>query len=192
VLTTILAYLLVALFVGILEGRGRIGLEAKSLDKGPPDRGSTNLISIAFLFSSLSLLAAPLLNYFQIGTLTFSAVVGWLGILVACLGFALRGWAFKTLGRFYTRTLRISGYQHIVQQGPYRVIRHPGYLGIILIWLGAALATTNWIAVGIVAIVLFAAYYYRIQAEETMLMSASNQEYGEYRAHTWKLIPFLY
>jgi len=45
------------------------------------------------------------------------------------------------LGRFFTRTLRVTGEQRVVSDGPYRVVRHPGYLGDILMWTGAALTT---------------------------------------------------
>jgi protein-S-isoprenylcysteine O-methyltransferase Ste14 len=190
-LTTILAYLLFVLFL-LAEGRTRVGAEAKSLEKGASDRGSTSLVGIAFFICWLALLAAPVLNYVQLGAITPVGLVGWLGLVVACLGFALRFWAVRTLGRFYTRTLRLSANQPIVREGPYRLIRHPGYLGDILLFLGAALAATNWIAFALVLIVIGTAYYYRIRAEETMLLGAGNADYNIYRAHTWKLIPFIY
>ena len=206
--TTILGYLLIGLFL-VLEVRGRIGPEAKSLERGASDRGSTGMVGAAFGLAGLVLLAAPLLNYMQLGNLTintivswlglvfsllwaFSALAGWLGILIALAGLALRFWAFKTLGRYYTRTLRTSDNQPIVQSGPYHWIRHPGYLGTILIFTGAALATTNLLAFGVVAVAMFFAYYYRIQTEETMLAQASNQEYRNYASHTWRLIPCVY
>ncbi len=190
-LTTVLAYLLIGLFF-VIESRLRIGQEAKSLDKKPSDRGSTNLLVAAFLVTGLSLLAAPVLNYFEIGRLTFSLVVGWIGIAISLSGFALRLWAYRTLGQFYTRTLRLSDNQHIVRQGPYRLIRHPGYAGLILMWLGAAIASTNWITFAFAAVAILAAYHYRIQAEEDMLITAMGKEYGDYRAHTRRLIPFIY
>jgi protein-S-isoprenylcysteine O-methyltransferase Ste14 len=176
----------------VIEKRMRIGQEAKSLERGPSDRGSTSLIGIAFLLSGFGLLAAPIFNYLQIGTLPFSVIVGWLGISLGLLGLAVRVWAFKTLGQFYTRTLRHTENQHIVREGPYRFIRHPGYVGVLLIFLGAALAMTNWISIGITAVAMFTAYHYRIQTEEDMLMTALGKEYGDYRAQTRRLIPFVY
>ncbi len=189
-ITIILAYLLIVLFF-FIETRARIGQEAKSLERGESDRGSTDLIVVAFSLAALSVLAGPVLDYYQISVLN-STLIGWLGIILAMLGIALRVWAFRTLGRFYTRTLRIAENQHIVQEGPYHWIRHPGYLGVILMWIGAALATTNWLAVLIIVIVLPTAYYYRIQTEELMLASARDQEYDQYRTRTWKLIPYIY
>jgi len=60
-------------------------------------------------------------------------------------GLSLRYWAAKTLGEFYTRTLRIIEGHHIVSQGPCRFIRNPGYLGILMLNAGAGLAVMNWI-----------------------------------------------
>ncbi len=191
-LTTIIAYVLLGLFVAVIERRARVGPEAKDLDKSSSDRGTTKLVGIAFFLTGLALLAAPALNYLQIGTLTLSPFVGWIGIVIAVSGIALRLWANKTLGAFYTRTLRVAATQHIVREGPYRLLRHPGYLGSILMWVGAALATTNWIAAFVAVVVMFIAYHFRIVSEEIMLLTAMGKEYREYQAHTWKLIPLIY
>ncbi len=59
-------------------------------------------------------------------------------------------------------------------------------------WLGAALATTNWITLVIALVAMFGAYHYRIQSEEHMLVTAMGDEYRQYRQHTWKLMPFVY
>jgi protein-S-isoprenylcysteine O-methyltransferase Ste14 len=60
-----------------------------------------------------------------------------------------------------------------------------------LMWIGVAAATANWIVILIVLIVTISAYYYRIENEEEMLL-ATQSDYPEYRAHTWRLIPFIY
>jgi protein-S-isoprenylcysteine O-methyltransferase Ste14 len=190
VFTTILAYLLIALF-SVGEGRLRKGQAAQTFEAGASDRNSTRRLGAAYGLAVISLLLAPLLNYLALGHIPY-APAGWVGLAVACGGIALRIWANQILGEFYTRTLRVIENQPIVQHGPYRLVRHPGYLGVILMWVGAGLATTNWIvsllALGAMAIV----YHYRIQAEEAMLLDRLGQSYANYQAHTWKLMPFVY
>jgi protein-S-isoprenylcysteine O-methyltransferase Ste14 len=95
------------------------------------------------------------------------------------------------LGAFYTRTLKVMENQIIVRKGPYQLIRHPGYLGMILVWTGIAAATTNWIVLFIVFVTTISAYCYRIRNEEVMLLRL-HPEYSDYRSHTWRLIPFIY
>jgi protein-S-isoprenylcysteine O-methyltransferase len=47
----------------------------------------------------------------------------------------------RALGRFYSRTLCTSSEQVVMESGPYRVIRHPGYLGSIMVWTGFGVAS---------------------------------------------------
>jgi protein-S-isoprenylcysteine O-methyltransferase len=104
----------------------------------------------------------------------------------------LRIWATRVLGSFYTRTLRTDAEQHLIRKGPYQLVRHPGYLGNLLLWFGAGIATSNWIAATAISLPMISSYWYRIQAEETMLVQAFPQEYRDYAIHTWRLIPFIY
>jgi protein-S-isoprenylcysteine O-methyltransferase Ste14 len=189
-LTTILAYLLVALF-SIGEGRFRQGSEAQAREPGTADRRSTELLGAAYAFAILCLLAAPLLNLRSVGRIS-TAWASWPGVVLVLCGIALRVWANLTLGRFYTRTLRVLEDHALVQRGPYRLIRHPGYLGTIVMWAGAGLAAANWAAILLVLAVLGLVYYHRIEAEEAMLLERLGKEYADYRLHTWKLVPFLY
>ncbi len=184
VLTTVLGYLIVAQF--FLLDRSRRGAEAKSFEAGKFDQNSTMYIGVAYFVSVLSLLASWLLNWLHVGALPV-----WVGVAVALIGLLFRWWANRVLGAFYTRTLKVTENQFIVRAGPYRLIRHPGYLGSILMWSGAAAATANWIVLLIVLIVMLVVYVYRIETEEKMLVSAYT-DYAEYRKHTWRLIPLVY
>jgi protein-S-isoprenylcysteine O-methyltransferase Ste14 len=80
----------------------------------------------------------------------------------------------------------------VVDQGPYRLVRHPGYLGILALFVGAGSATGSWIAAGVITLLISAAYVYRIRMEETMLTTALGEPYRAYMAHTKRLIPFIY
>ena len=96
------------------------------------------------------------------------------------------------LGAFYTRTLRTSAEQRLIEDGPYRLVRNPGYLGDLLLWLGAGFAAANWIVLAIIIFPMLRVYRSRIKAEEAMLADAFPQEYSGYARRTWRLIPFLY
>ncbi len=189
-MTTLLAYLEIALFL-FTEGRLRTGEASKSLEQGAFDQNSTRRIGQAFFTAGMALLAAPLLNWIGVGRLR-APELGWLGLVIGLLGMGLRAWANRTLGKFYTRTLQVTGEQEIVQNGPYHLVRHPGSLGRILLWSGAALAVQNGIAVILALVVMFVVYAYRIRVEEQMLLSTYGERYAEDRARTWRLIPLIY
>jgi protein-S-isoprenylcysteine O-methyltransferase len=188
--STLAAYGLIGLFL-LLERLARQGAAAKSLEAGRFDRRSTVILGIAFLIGLLALLLAPLLNAFQIGTQS-EKLIGWAGIGVMVGGIVLRFWASRVLGRFYTRTLRVADDQSLVDKGPYRLIRHPGYSADVLLWAGAGLATLNWMVTTLLVLVMLGSYGYRIRCEEAMLLATLGPEYQSYRKRTWRLVPFIY
>jgi protein-S-isoprenylcysteine O-methyltransferase len=104
-------------------------------------------------------------------------------------GVALRLWAMLTLDRFFTFVVRISDDHRVVTNGPYRIIRHPGYAGALLALAGFGVALANWLSVLILVALPAAAFAVRIRVEETALVSALGQEYREYARRTSGLIP---
>ncbi|MCL4395550.1 MAG: isoprenylcysteine carboxylmethyltransferase family protein [Chloroflexi bacterium] len=189
-ISIVAAYALIAFFL-VFEGRIRQGQAAKRLDRGQADRGSTLLVGASFGIASLAPAVGAALDYWRIAFVDYTWI-GWCGVAIMVAGLALRFWANRTLGEFYTRTLVTTAGQRVVQAGPYRVVRHPGYLGSLLFWLGAGVAAMNWIAALLVVVLMFGVYVYRIQSEEVMLKSALGQEYLNYSARTWRLIPLIY
>src|SRR5262249_19555118 len=163
-----------------------------SLDAGPSDRGTTLSVGRAFLVALVGVLLAPLLNFWGVGALEGFRALAWLGVVLMSCGIALRVWASRTLGRFYTRTLRTAPGQRLVSEGPYRVVRNPGYLGDIVMWAGATLATSNWLVTVVIVPLMCAVYCVRIRAEERMLSGEFGEEFERYRQRTWRLIPFLF
>lgn len=185
-----IAYSLIGCFL-IIERLLRKGEAAKSMQAGHADRGSTRAVGAAFGLAMLTLPIAPVLNRFKLGNIR-SRTLAWGGIVMMLAGLMLRIWAIRVLGAFYTRTLRTSAEQRLVEEGPYRLVRNPGYLGDILLWLGAGFASANWIVLATIAFPMLRAYRSRIKAEEAMLAEAFPQEYDGYARRTWRLIPFVY
>jgi phosphonate transport system substrate-binding protein len=70
----------------------------------------------------------------------------WAGVVLAAAGLVLRAWGMRTLGEAYSRTLRTTTAQRLVTTGPYRWVRHPGYLGSVSVWVGASLAFHSWLS----------------------------------------------
>ncbi len=186
-MTRLLAALLLVAWLA-LEGLLRSGNEARSWEGGDADRSSTRLIIAVYVVA----FAAP----FLIGTNGFGAtpvdsLLAWIGIAIGAVGLAIRSWSMRVLGRDYTRSLRTRDEQSVVDRGPYRVVRHPGYLGSVLVWAGSRLAV-NWFIAILTVVVLLAMYGYRIHAEERMLSEHFGPAYSEYKAHTWRLVPFVW
>jgi protein-S-isoprenylcysteine O-methyltransferase Ste14 len=115
-----------------------------------------------------------------------------LGAVIAWCGLLLRWWCFATLGRYFTVVLQTSEDQPVVQRGPYRVLRHPSYTGLLLAFVGCGLMVGNWVsAAGSVALVLIALVD-RIRVEERALNAALGDRYRDFAARRARLVPFVW
>jgi protein-S-isoprenylcysteine O-methyltransferase len=189
--TVIAAYVLVGGFL-VLQRIMRQGEHARSLRAQPADRGTTRLLGAAFGLGIVALAAGPVLHVYGVATIGSDVIVGWIGVAVVVGGLTLRLWSQAVLGRYYTSTLQRAEDQLILAAGPYRVLRHPGYAGMLVAWAGAGLATANWVVVAVITILMVVAYSYRIAAEEAMLLDAFGTRYEEYMRQTWRLMPYVY
>lgn len=114
------------------------------------------------------------------------------GTIITWLGMFLRYWAICTLGPFFRTVIIVLKDQPIIKTGPYKWIRHPSYMGAILIFSGLAITLGNLIGLIIVNVLVSTGYYLRIIIEEQVLLSSFGQEYMDYIKETKKLVPFIY
>src|SRR5690242_8432770 len=168
----------------LLEVVLRKGNEARSWSADDAARSTTGLIVGAYV---VAFIGPSLLDGSGFGAVNTNSFVAWVGVAVGAVGLGVRIWSMRVLGRDYTRSLRTRREQTIVDRGPYRTIRHPGYLGSILVWVGSRLAI-NWLVALITAVLLIAVYCYRISAEEHMLEEHFGETYLSYETRTWRLV----
>jgi hypothetical protein len=104
--TLIAAYALIAGFI-VVERRLRRGEAARTLNGQPSDRGTTRVVGAAFGIALTAGLTAPVLTRLGVGRIA-SERIALSGLSLMLAGLSLRVWAAQTLGRFYTRTLRVA------------------------------------------------------------------------------------
>ena len=68
------------------------------------------------------------------------------GVVLFVAGLLLRWWAIIVLGRFFTLDVTIEKDHELVERGPFRLLRHPSYAGVLLAFVGFALSLRNWAA----------------------------------------------
>lgn len=122
---------------------------------------------------------------------TGSALCRGFGLILIAFGFTLMAWAEDTLGRFFSVQVAVQEGHRLVVSGPYRHLRHPRYLGIILFNIGMAFAFASGLTL-ILSAALILVLLWRIHDEERLLKEAFGQEWEEYRKRSWRLAPFLY
>jgi protein-S-isoprenylcysteine O-methyltransferase len=188
--TRFAAFGVLAVFL-VAERALRRGEAARTIEPTADDRGTTRLIGTAYAFAFSTGLLSPLIarrTPARIGPTWLAAC----GLPIMLVGLALRVWAALTLGRFYTRTLRTATDQPVVRSGPYAVVRHPGYLGDLVMWLGFGLCSGAWVVAASIALVMAFAYARRIAAEDVMLQRSLGNDYVAYAQRTARLLPGLY
>lgn len=120
-----------------------------------------------------------------IAVFVLGAVVGWAGLL-------LRWWSFVTLGAYFTTVVKTSSDQRIIDRGPYRVLRHPSYTGMLLAFVGCGLALDNWVAIAGSFLVTLTGLVYRIRHEEHALAAAVGDTYRDFAKNRARLVPFVW
>jgi protein-S-isoprenylcysteine O-methyltransferase Ste14 len=113
------------------------------------------------------------------------------GVVVMVAGLLLRAWAVLTLGRSFRTTVEVHPEQRVVDTGPYRLVRHPSYTGLLLLVLGFEIGTRVWPALLLTALPLAGAVR-RIAVEEAFLVAALGPSYADYRARTRRLVPGIW
>jgi protein-S-isoprenylcysteine O-methyltransferase Ste14 len=114
------------------------------------------------------------------------------GLVILLAGLVLRGWSFKTLGQYFTHTVMVSSDQPVIAAGPYRVVRHPSYTGVLLAGLGIGLAAANWAGLAGLLLLSLPPLLWRIHNEETALMATLGSRYGAYARQHKRLVPHVW
>ena len=117
-------------------------------------------------------------------------ILAWAGaaLCVAGLGFCI--WARLTLGRNWSGTVTLKEEHELIERGPYRLVRHPIYTGLLAMSLGTFIVAGR--AAGIVGLVLvFISFWIKLRDEEQVMLKQFPEQYASYQQRVRRLIPFV-
>lgn len=103
-------------------------------------------------------------------------ILFWLGMLLVYVGIAFRLYAIHVLGASFTTTVTVAPEQPVIEAGPYRLIRHPSSTGLLIMFLGFGLSSTNWLSLLVLVGCVLIGLSYRIHVEEHVLMNINDQD----------------
>jgi protein-S-isoprenylcysteine O-methyltransferase Ste14 len=119
--------------------------------------------------------------------LDHSGVLGASGVALCAVGFALAFSARYHLGRNWGPPMTRRQQPELVTSGPYALIRHPIYTGLLLAMLGSAIGMNLfWLPLLVPALVYFV---YSARREEALMLELFPKEYAAYRSRTGMLLP---
>jgi protein-S-isoprenylcysteine O-methyltransferase Ste14 len=98
--------------------------------------------------------------------------------------------ALRLLGKQWSFAARLVTEHLLITEGPYRIVRHPIYTGMLGMLIAAGLAASYWVAFIVALVVFLLGTSIRIRSEERLLREAFGQAYEEYAEKVPAIIPF--
>jgi protein-S-isoprenylcysteine O-methyltransferase len=157
---------------------------------GATDRGTIRLVWILVAISFIIAWLPVILDSGRL--LVLGDWLTWVGVTIMIAGIIFRRYAVSVLGKFFTATVQIQKDHELIKAGPYRYIRHPSYLGILIIALGLGIALANWISLLLCIVLPLIGVMQRIKVEEKELEQYFGKQYLDYRKSTWCVVPYIY
>ena len=151
------------------------------------DRGSKAVVSFGLFVGVF--LAAQVASRWSGGTLPWPWLPYAVGAALVLAGVTVRGWAVVSLGRWFTTVVRVADDQQVISDGPYRWVRHPSYLGLLLTLAGLGLMLTDWLSFLLAVLLPLAPLVWRIRLEERALHAGLGAAYDGYAAGRKRLVP---
>ena len=143
------------------------------------------LIAIVLLSTTRIPLTWLYLQLWPVGFLPF-----WFGAAVTIAGLLFAVWAREHLGRNWSRSVTIKQGHELITTGPYAVVRHPIYTGILIGFLGMAIAISQ-VRGFIVFVLIFLAFWIKLRMEEQWMRSQFGEMYASYARQTAALVPYV-
>jgi protein-S-isoprenylcysteine O-methyltransferase Ste14 len=129
--------------------------------------------------------------WFLARVLPATMTVAVLGLLITCLGIAFSIWARFTLGDNWSGTVTLKQEHTLVCRGPYRIVRHPIYTGLLIALTGTTMQygqLRHFLGVLIIAF----GFWLKSLTEEEFMVQYFGDQYLHYRQHVRALVPFIF
>jgi protein-S-isoprenylcysteine O-methyltransferase Ste14 len=134
---------------------------------------------------------------FSIGATKIGRIYYWntffaIGMALVVIGLMIRIHSILTLKQYFTYSVAKVENHKIIETGLYKFIRHPGYLGQLIIFIGISTSISNWLSILVMLIPITLGYLYRIKVEEKFMLEQLGEDYLNYQEQTKRLIPMIY
>jgi len=179
----------ILILLGILASLLQPGYNPFTITAKPRDKGTgAQIIWSVYITQLAAILEATYWRY--------PASVQWnwvttVALMAAIGGLALRTWAVLILGPLFTMHIDIQANHTVVTGGPYKIVRHPSYLGAFIMYVAMIAFLQAWFSAIATLLILPLAFLRRIHYEEKLLETEFGQDYRDYAKTVGKFIPFL-
>lgn len=149
-------------------------------------------IWILFIFIGIGYFLSFSVGFTRIGRIYHWGSFFAIGAILTMFGLLIRIISILTLKEHFTYTVTKIDNHELIDTGLYKNIRHPGYLGQLIIFFGISIALSNWISIILMMLPVIIGYLNRIRVEEKFMIEQMGQKYLDYQNHTKRLIPMIF
>ncbi|HEU5350545.1 MAG TPA: isoprenylcysteine carboxylmethyltransferase family protein [Terracidiphilus sp.] len=114
----------------------------------------------------------------------------WIGAAITAAGLGFAVWARVHIGRNWSRSVTIKEGHELIRTGPYALVRHPIYTGILTGMVGSAIAIGQVRGALAVALML-ASFWMKLRLEERWMRETFGAKYDDYARRVRALVPFV-
>jgi protein-S-isoprenylcysteine O-methyltransferase Ste14 len=169
---------------------------AKSTDVKETERvesGSSRMIRVVLILCAIALLALPRIPLPLLNErfLPLNPFYFWIGAAITAAGLLFSIWARRHLGKNWSQAVTIKEGHELIMSGPYSVVRHPIYTGLLLGFLGSAVACGEWRGLLAVALI-FGTLWPKLKLEEKWMHAHFGDSYEAYSRRVAALVPYLF
>jgi protein-S-isoprenylcysteine O-methyltransferase Ste14 len=161
----------------------------------PAERRSSRYIQQSIIFAIIVVILVVVLAGYEPGALIVRVIpdsppAGITAIVLTITGLGFSVWARWHLGRYWSSMVMVKVGHRLIRTGPYRIVRNPRYAGMLIAFVGAAIAIGELFAF-IALVIGFASVWVKIKTEEEILTEKFGEEYLQYKRDVKALIPFV-
>ena len=189
-MTLIYNYLFVAIWLSYAVYWSAMSASVKATERLEP--ASSRLARLVLMVCAIALICLtrvpiPLLSerFLAHGVWTF-----WSGAVITACGLLFSVWARRHLGRNWSQAVTLKKDHELITSGPYALVRHPIYTGLVLGILGSAVARGEWRGIVAVALV-FVALWRKLRLEEKWMREQFGESYEAYSQKVAALVPYI-
>ena len=187
----IYSYLFPAMWLGYSIYWWAMSKDVKATERSEPDSSRlARLLSIVFAVALLwpSRIPVPFLNH---RFLPLSSACFWSGAAITAAGLLFSIWGRRHLGSNWSQAVTLKKDHELITSGPYALVRHPIYTGLLLGLVGCAVARGEWRGLLAVALV-FVALWQKLRLEEKWMRAQFGESYEAYSRRVPALVPFIF
>ena len=156
------------------------------------ESGPSRFVRLILLVAAVAMLWLPSLPipFLNDRFLPLTEWCFWAGAVVTLGGLMFSVWGRRYLGSNWSQEVTLKKNHELITSGPYALVRHPIYTGLLLGFLGCALARGEWR--GLLAVLLvFAALWHKLRLEEKWMRARFGLSYEAYSRRVSALLPYI-